>query len=820
MIHRVFRGKVRFRAIGALAATACLLSILSACGGTPGSGQPGKNSEKSLTSLLISPVNPVVPIGDSERFAVTGVSSNGTREDVTSTVSWTTTNAEIASVDKTGMAVAKHAGNTVIEAVLGSLTAKVTLTVPPASLVSISLTPPASSVPKGSTIQLTATATFTDGTTGDMTGSATWASSGSAIATVNSAGLVTGAATGTAMITATSGQIRGAETLTVIQPTMVSLSLSPPSAVVAKGRTQQIKVTGTFSDGTTQDVTGSVAWTVAPATVAAVSQTGLVSTLALGTATISAISGSMSASAVLTVSPPALASLAVTPPNPSLTKGGTQQLTVTGSFSDASTQNVTGGVAWTVSPANVVSVSSSGMITALANGMATVTATSGSVSGSDIVTVSGATLVSIVVTPANPSIFNGKTQQLTATGSYNDGTNQDITSKVSWTGAVPGVVDLSSTGLVTARGAGTATVSATSGSISGSDTITVPAISLVSIAISPANPSVPKGETQQLVATGSYNDGSTQDLSSKVTWTGAFPGIVDLSATGLVSALGVGTAMITATDGSISGTTAVTVSVAVAVSLTVSPADSSITVGSIQQFSAVEMFSDGTTRTVTNKAKWTSAKTDIASITGGGLATANAEGTATLTASYGGVKGSGTLTVMPVTYFVTESSKAGVLSNSYFDMTNASGIDASVRVESGNASSDVCAMVYVFSADQEMSECCGCKITPNGLLTLSLNNDLTSNPLTGRAFTRGTVEVVASDLTGNPGCDPALLKATGKLTVWTTHIQAVTIGELPVVGGSQSSGPPDNAFIPPETLCQFVQELGSGQGICTCGTGK
>ncbi len=820
MTHRISRGEARFRAIGALATLACLLGILSGCGGTPGSGQSNKNSEKSLTSLLISPANPVVPIGDSERFAVTGVFSDGSRQDVTSTVTWTATNPDIASVDKTGMALAKHAGNTVIEAVSGSVTGRVTLTVPPATLTSISLTPPTSSVPKGGTIQLSATALYADGTTADVTNSVTWASSASGVAGVNSTGLVTGAAMGTAMITATSGQIRGAETLTVLPPNMISLSMSPPSAVVANGRTQQIKVTGTFSDGTTQDVTGSVAWSVSPATVAAISQTGLVSTLAPGSATISAVSGSLSSSAVLTVAPPALTSLLVAPPNPSLTKGGTQQLTVTGSFSDASTQNMTGAVAWTVSPANVISVSNSGIITALANGIATVTATSGSVSGSDTFTVAGATLVSIAVTPANPTIFDGKTQQLTATGTYNDGSAQDITSKVAWTGAVPGVVNLSSGGLVTALGTGTATVTATSGSITGSDIITVPALALVSIAISPGNPSVPKGETQQLLASGTYNDGTTQDISSKVTWSGAVAGVVDLSGTGLISALGVGTATITATSGSISGTTAVTVSAAVALSLTVSPDNPSITVGSIQQFTAVEVLSDGTKRTVTNKATWTSANSDIASITSTGLASAVTEGTATLNASYGGVTGSGTLVVMPVTYFVTESSKRGVLSNSYFDKSNASGIDANVRVgQSGGGSDDICAMVYVFSADQEMSECCGCKITPNGLLTLSLNNDLTSNPLTGKALTRGTVEVVASDVTANPTCDPASLTAKGELTVWTTHIQAVTVGELPPVAASKSSASPNEAFLPPENLCQAIQDLGSGQGICTCGTG-
>src|SRR3984893_13570483 len=144
------------------------------------------------------------------------------------------------------------------------------------------------------------------------------------------------------------------------------------------------------------------------------------------------------------------------------------------------------------------------MVTTLGNGTAMVTATSGSVSGSDMVTVSGASLTSIAISPPNPLLSKGKTQQLAATGTYSDGNTQDITGKVSWTGSVANVIDLSSTGLITAKGPGNATVTATAGSVSASDTITV-SPSLVSISISPANASVPKGETQQLVATGTYD---------------------------------------------------------------------------------------------------------------------------------------------------------------------------------------------------------------------------------------------------------------------------------------------------------------------------
>ncbi|MGH9511014.1 MAG: beta strand repeat-containing protein [Terriglobales bacterium] len=900
--------------IAACLALACLVSTLTACGGLPGSTQGGKNSQKTLLSLTLTPGSSVVPVGLNQRFHATGVYSDSSNQDLSAVVTWSSTNPGVASIDKSGMAVAKQPGTTMIQATSGSVSSQVPLTVPPGTLVSIAITPASPSVPKGSTLQVAAMGSFTDGKIEDLSSSVVWASTDPMIAAVSAAGVVTGVAGGAVTITATSGPIRGAAVLTVAGPVLVTLSIAPAAATVAKGQAFQFAVIGAFSDGTTQDVTGSVAWTVSAASLATISPTGMVSTLAAGTVTITATSGSISASAALTVLPPslssltigaaigssskgslskgmtqqlvvtgsysdgsaqdvttsvswtvspaniatispsgllsalavgtatitatsgsvsastvinvspaALTSLAILPTNPSLFKGGTQQLTVVGSFGDGSTQDMTGSVAWTVSPASVATISNSGMVTALINGTAIVVATSGSISASDKLTVSGPTLVSLVVSPVNPSIFSGKTQQLTASGSFDDGTVQDMTSKVTWSGAVAGVIDLSGSGLVTARGAGTATVTATSGSVSGSDTIAVSAVSLVSIAITPSNPSVPKGETQQLTATGTFSDSSTQDLTSQVTWSGAVSGVLDVSATGLVTARNIGTATITATDGSIAGSTGVTVSSAVGVSLALSPVAPTITVGSIQQFSAVELFSDGTSKALENSViAWTSANPDIAPLDIAGVATGLAEGTATINASYHSLTGSTTLNVVPITYVETESLGRGVnWKGSYFDQANVPGVDATIRVANVlDVGENVCAMVYVFSADQEMSECCGCKISRNGLLTLSLNNDLTSNPLTRNTLTRGTVQIVSSDASSNPTCNPASVTPAGTLAIWATHIQAITLGSPPP---SQSSSPTGSSGNPVpmsvQTDCQYVQSLGSGQGICSCGTG-
>src|SRR5260370_29984986 len=100
-------------------------------------------------------------------------------------------------------------------------------------------------------------------------------------------------------------------------------------------------------------------------------------------------------------------------------------------------------------------------------------ATWGAVSGSTTLTVTAATLVSIAVTPANPSITKGSTQQFSATGTYSDGSTQNLTSTATWSSSAAGVATISTAGLATAVGTGSTTIQATLGALFSSTTLTV-----------------------------------------------------------------------------------------------------------------------------------------------------------------------------------------------------------------------------------------------------------------------------------------------------------------------------------------------------------
>jgi hypothetical protein len=185
------------------------------------------------------------------------------------------------------------------------------------------------------------------------------------------------------------------------------------------------------------------------------------------------------------------------------------------------------------------------------------------------VSASAATLVSISITPANPSVQPKASEQFTATGTFSDGSTQNLTTTVTWSSSNTAAATISnsvgSQGLATTVAQGTSTITAASGSVMGQTTLTVStsAATLSSISVTPANPSDPLGPTQQFTATGTFSDGSTQNLTTSVTWSSSNTAVATISNTsgtqGLVTTVAQGTTTIIATSGSVSGQTTLTV---------------------------------------------------------------------------------------------------------------------------------------------------------------------------------------------------------------------------------------------------------------------
>jgi len=370
--------------------------------------------------------------------------------------------------------------------------------------------------------------------------------------------------------------------VTVAAPTLESIAVTPVNPSVAKGQAEQFMAIGTFSNNSTENLTSQVTWASATTSAATISNAlgsqGLASSVGQGTSTISATFDGITGSTVLTVNPAAVVSLAVTPANPFAVIGTTQQFTATGTFTDNTTQNVTTEVNWSSGTTSVATISnvsgSQGLASAVAKGMSTISATLDGITGSTVLSVTPA-LQSIAITPADPNVPKGETEAFTATGTFADNSTENLTNQVTWASANIAAATISnapgSFGLASALATGTSTISATFEGITGSTVLTVSPAALVSISLSPANPSVIEGTTDQFTATGTYSDDSTQNLTNLVTWSSAAPSVATISSAGLASAIAPGASTISAFYQGITGSTALAVSPPLVTLMTVAP---------------------------------------------------------------------------------------------------------------------------------------------------------------------------------------------------------------------------------------------------------
>lgn len=630
-------------------------------------------TDAQLVSIAVTPTNPSVAAGTTEPFTATGTFTDNSTQNITTQVTWSSGSASIATVSNDagsqGVATGVAPGTTAITATLGSVSGSTNLTVTSARLVSIAVTPTNPSLARGTNRQFTATGTFSNSTTQNLTAQVTWSSSDTNIATISdtagSKGLASALNVGTTTITAALGSVSGTTTLEATSARLVAISITPTNPSLARGRSRQLNATGIYTDGTNQDITTQVVWESSDALIASVSSSPNTEGQALasnvGTVIITASQGTVTGTTNLTVTAAEVLSIAVTAVTPSFARGTTQRLTATGTFTDASIQDLTEQVTWASSNDSLATVSnvdgSRGLATAANVGTATITATLNGVSGTTDLTVTAAELVSIAITPTNPSVPLGATLRLTATGTYTDATTQNLTDQVTWSSSNDTIATIDnadgSEGLVTSVVQGSVTITATMGSVNGTATLSVTPAVLRSIAITPPTPSLARGTTQQLIATGTYTDNTTQPLTGQVTWTSSDDSIATVSnapgSQGLATAVNLGPATITATMGSVSGTTLLTVTAARLVSIAITPTNPSLAEGTIRQLTATGTYTDATTQPITTQVTWASSNDSIATVSNAaptqGLATAVNPGSVTITATMDGIPGSTTLTV-------------------------------------------------------------------------------------------------------------------------------------------------------------------------------
>ncbi|EMK18216.1 beta strand repeat-containing protein [Leptospira kirschneri] len=653
----------------------------------------GKNATTTLTvtsavlsDLTVTCVNQgsPLPVGIDRQCKLEGIFSDGSTQVLTSdpSASWNVTQSSIAGVNTTGLVSGLSPGNTFITTSYGSKTSSLNVTVSAATLSSISVTPANSSYPLGKVQQYTAIGTYSNQSTQDLTNQVSWASLNTSVATIDNStsakGMLTTQSTGSANITATLGGITGQTLVNVTSAVLTSITITPANPSVANGRTLYLTATGVFSDGTVSDITNQVTWSSSLTSVATADNSGglsgRISGVGVGSTNITAAIGGVDITVSLNVTNATLESIQVVSDSHSIARGTSTFVQAIGVYSDGSSQNISDQVAWNSSNSSILQISNLNAVpkreiqspSSGGLGTARITATLEAISSYTDISVNAATLVSIEVSPTNPSVSSGLTVPFTATGVYTDGSNQNLTSQVTWNSSNTNRATISNAngtqGIALGSSVGTTNISATLGAVTSSaTTLTVTNAVLNSITITPSLPSVAVGRSLNLTATGTYSDGSNQDLTTSVAWTSTDSSIVSVDNAsgrqGQTTGVAQGNTQISATLGGTSSAINFTVSAAVLDSIQVTLEDSPIAKGTSTRAIATGVFSDGSNLNISDQVIWDSSQTNVIQL--GVLETGpkkklmnspangnSTTGTSRITATLGGVSGYADLTVI------------------------------------------------------------------------------------------------------------------------------------------------------------------------------
>jgi hypothetical protein len=217
----------------------------------------------------------------------------------------------------------------------------------------------------------------------------------------------------------------------VVDATLVSIALDPAGSTIDVGAAQRFRAYGWYSDVTSRELTPQVVWSSSDPAVATIAADGVAVAHGPGVATIEAIASSgKRASASLAVR--AISSLGVTPSVETMPAGLVRHFQATATYSDGTSHNVSGKVAWSSSDPSVADVRKASAfdleVIGFAPGEATLTATLSDWSASALVSVTPATVDVLDITPYRPTLAVGETRQLDATAHFTDGTQQVVSS--------------------------------------------------------------------------------------------------------------------------------------------------------------------------------------------------------------------------------------------------------------------------------------------------------------------------------------------------------------------------------------------------------
>jgi uncharacterized protein YjdB len=450
---------------------------------------------------------------------------------------------------------------------------------------------------------------------------------------------VTARAPGGAIVVATSEGKSAPTSITVSPVPVAAVLVSPSSQFLTPGQTALLQVD--VVDSTGQPLPGrTVLWSTSDPSVATVTSTGQVTGIATGGAFILAMSEGKRDSADVTVGPPPVNAVVVSPAQAAVVMGRTLQLTTT--VLDAQGQPLSGRLL-TYSSGNpaVATVSPTGLVTGVAVGSTQIVVSSQGIADTATVSVVPVPVTTVTITPSAPVLTVGQTIGLTATATSSDGSAL-LGRPVTWSSGTPAIATVSASGVVTGVSPGSAVVFAAIDGVVASVSVSVASLPVASVLIVPSGGTVQVGDTLFLTATPLDANGAA--LTGRVTsWSSDNPTVATVGSAGQVAAVAQGTASITATIEGKTGTVAVTVT-ATTFTITVTPPTLSLRILESGQLTAVVRTQSGKVQP-NAPVTWSSSNPFVATVGATGTVLALMPGTTVITATSKGASATATVTV-------------------------------------------------------------------------------------------------------------------------------------------------------------------------------